>query len=300
MGVSQLGYVGIGVSNMQAWEEFVTEVLGMEIADRAPDGSVYVRMDEYHHRFILHPTGEDDVTYTAWQAPSELEFEALKAHMLEGGVEWTQGTEEEIASRMVRDMVKFEVAGITHEIYYGLKVLWERPFTPGRPFFSGFRTGDLGLGHIGFGIEMDQIPEATRIFRDVLGFKMSDWIGPTPFFHVNPREHCLTFPPRRDPSNTKKTGHFMVETNSLDDVGACLDLVTERGIELTSTLGKHTNDHMVSFYMRNPSGFGVEYGWGGRLIDDNVWQVNTYDRANIWGHRRQGQPGGPQPAAPAR
>jgi 3,4-dihydroxy-9,10-secoandrosta-1,3,5(10)-triene-9,17-dione 4,5-dioxygenase len=87
----------------------------------------------------------------------------------------------------------------------------------------------------------------------------------------------------------------MVETNSIDDVGSCLDIVTERGIELTSALGKHTNDHMVSFYMRNPSGFGLEYGWGGRLIDDRIWQVNTYDRANIWGHRRQGQ----QPAQQA-
>lgn len=26
-------------------------------------------------------------------------------------------------------------------------------------------------------------------------------------------------------------------------------------------LGKHTNDHMVSFYLRTPSGFNVEYGW---------------------------------------
>ncbi|MFD0567797.1 hypothetical protein ACFQ2M_41870 [Kitasatospora saccharophila] len=33
----------------------------------------------------------------------------------------------------------------------------------------------------------------------------------------------------------------------------------------------HPNDHMFSFYVRTPSGFSVEYGWGGLLIDDATW-----------------------------
>ena len=39
---------------------------------------------------------------------------------------------------------------------------------------------------------------------------------------------------------------------------------------------------MMSFYMTNPSGFGIEYGWGGRLIDDDTWQVTKYAGASIW------------------
>ncbi len=285
VGISQLGYVGIGVSDLDAWEEYLTEVLGMEISERADDGTMYVRMDEYHHRFALYPNGADDIAYVGWQVPSEEEFDQVKAAMFEGGIEYVQGGRDEIENRMVRDLVKFEVTGVPYEVYHGLKVLFEQPFKPGRPI-SGFKTGDMGLGHIGFALEMDEIPEATRIFTEVMGFKMSDWIGPTPFFHVNPREHTLTFPPKRDPNATRKVGHFMVETNSIDDVGICLDICKRKGVEITSSLGKHTNDHMVSFYMKNPSGFGVEYGWGGRLIDDSVWQVNTYDKANIWGHER--------------
>ena len=285
MGVSQLGYLGLSVSDTEAWEAYATDILGMEVSERAADGTLYLRMDEYHHRLALHPTGLDDIAYVGWQVPNEREFEALKQSMFEGGIEYVQGSRQEISDRMVRDMVKFEVTGVPYEVYYGGKVLWEQPFKPGRPI-TGFKTGEMGLGHVGFALEMDDIPETTRIFRDVLGFKMSDWIGPTPFFHVNPREHTLTFPPRRDPNDPKKIGHFMVETNSLDDVGSCLDLCMQKGVEITSSLGKHTNDHMVSFYMRTPSGFRVEYGWGGRLIDDTVWQVNTYDKANIWGHLR--------------
>jgi hypothetical protein len=45
------------------------------------------------------------------------------------------------------------------------------------------------------------------------------------------------------------------------------------------------NDHMVSFYLANPSHFAVEYGWGGRTIDDRVWQVEHYASVeSVWGH----------------
>ena len=45
------------------------------------------------------------------------------------------------------------------------------------------------------------------------------------------------------------------------------------------------NDHMVSFYMANPSGFALEYGWGARMIEEATWQVEHYDTADsLWGH----------------
>jgi hypothetical protein len=47
---------------------------------------------------------------------------------------------------------------------------------------------------------------------------------------------------------------------------------------------------MTSFYMANPSRFGVEYGFGAREIDDSCWQVETYDSGSIWGHRRPAPP----------
>jgi hypothetical protein len=67
-----------------------------------------------------------------------------------------------------------------------------------------------------------------------------------------------------------------------------------------STLGRHSNDQMVSFYMSTPSGFEVEYGWGGRLIDDATWQVQRHDRGTLWGHKLQldaPPPPAPQPVA---
>ena len=53
------------------------------------------------------------------------------------------------------------------------------------------------------------------------------------------------------------------------------------------TMGRHTNDYMTSFYAHTPSGFFVEYGCGGRLIDPDTWVAHeTFDGPSFWGHER--------------
>jgi biphenyl-2,3-diol 1,2-dioxygenase len=189
---------------------------------------------------------------------------------------------------MVRDMVKFSASGVPLEVFYGPKVVFERPFrSPLR--ITGFKTGGMGMGHIG--VNADDNEEITHILMNGLGLKVSDALGGGErFFHCAgdaAREH--TFVLGRDgafESEGRRIQHFMVELNSLDDVGSGLDRVEDNGVVLSSRLGKHTNDHMISFYMFTPSGFRMEYGWNGRTVDDATWNVQIYDRGSIWGHRR--------------
>jgi len=289
MPVSQFGYLGIGVSDVHKWEQFATEILGMEVTERANDGTVYLRMDEYHHRIALVPNGKDDMAYVGWQVPNRKEYEEIKAKLLQAGVEYVPGTPEEIKNRHVSDMVKFDVSGIPMEVYIGPHVLFERPFKPGRPI-TGFKTGSLGLGHVGLNPQDPKdFARVAQILQECLGFLPSDAgaDGTERFFHCNGREHTAVVGNR--PSK-KRIGHFMVELDSIDDVGRAYDLADEKGIWINQRLGRHTNDHMISFYMETPSGFGIEYGWGGRLIDDKEWQVTKHDQFSMWGHRRPEKP----------
>jgi hypothetical protein len=41
---------------------------------------------------------------------------------------------------------------------------------------------------------------------------------------------------------------------------------------------------MQSFYLETPSGFWIEYGYGGRDIGPD-WEIKTYDQPMLWGHR---------------
>jgi hypothetical protein len=79
----------------------------------------------------------------------------------------------------------------------------------------------------------------------------------------------------------------MVELFSLDDVGQCFDLALGEEGRIGTTLGRHINDEVTSFYSHSPSGFMVEYGWGGRVIDVDNWQPEEVTWGpSMWGHDR--------------
>ena len=101
------------------------------------------------------------------------------------------------------------------------------------------------------------------------------------FLHCDPRHHSLALVP----ADQAALYHFMLEMNTLDDVGYTLDRHAETGTPISAGLGKHTNDHMISFYSVSPSGFDVEIGCGGRLIDDRTWTVTQLTKPSYWGHR---------------
>jgi 2,3-dihydroxybiphenyl 1,2-dioxygenase len=282
--VSQLAYVGIGVSDMARWRSFAQDILGMQIVEDG-DGTVCLRMDEYHHRIALHPGGEDDVRYIGLQAPTLAAYEQAQAALRAAGVSVIQGTAAELANRRVLDLVKFETGDLPFELSVGPNMRWDPPFRPARPM-SGFKTGPLGFGHV---VLRSMTPEdSVKLLTGALGFRISDYIGAMVFLRCNPRHHSIAFQPRGKDlprSRDKRMWHFMLETGSLDDVGTALDLATKAGTPLASTLGRHSNDQMVSFYMVTPSGFEVEYGWGGRLIEDSTWEVQRHDRGSLWGHK---------------
>ena len=63
-------------------------------------------------------------------------------------------------------------------------------------------------------------------------------------------------------------------------------VVKAKAAPLAMTLGLHSNDEMISFYARSPSGFQIEYGTGGLLIDDAEWLPPRFDVPSFWGHVR--------------
>jgi 2,3-dihydroxybiphenyl 1,2-dioxygenase len=301
MAVTQLGYLGIGVSDLDAWSDYVTNVLGLEIAARDEDGSLRLRMDQYSYRFILHPSGEDDLIFTGWEVKDEESLNQVAATLRANGVEVTEGTPEDHQARNVIGLIKFQdPAGLATEVFYGPYLDKVHPFNSPRGI-TGFETGDngnMGLGHIVVGVP--DLQSCMHFYRDLLGCKISDYIdlsmGPmklrVAFFHANERHHSIAFggpleagsaPATLGGAGRKRLNHFMLELKSIDDVGITYDMINEKGIK-AGKLGRHTNDHMFSFYMQTPTGFNVEYGWGGRHVHDDDWQVQYYKDASIWGH----------------
>jgi 3,4-dihydroxy-9,10-secoandrosta-1,3,5(10)-triene-9,17-dione 4,5-dioxygenase len=79
--------------------------------------------------------------------------------------------------------------------------------------------------------------------------------------------------------------HLMVEVDTLDAVGQALDRINTDGFQLSSTLGRHTNDKMVSFYVRAPGDWDIEFGTEGMRVDENYYTAEEITADSYWGHQ---------------
>jgi hypothetical protein len=103
------------------------------------------------------------------------------------------------------------------------------------------------------------------------------------FFGVNDRHHSLALCPAPH-GGAPGLVHIMVEVDSLDAVGRALDRVVKQGCSLSSTLGRHTNDKMVSFYVRAPGGWDIEFGTDGMKVDETYYTAEEITADSYWGH----------------
>ncbi|MFN0096932.1 MAG: VOC family protein [Dehalococcoidia bacterium] len=282
--VSQLGYLGLSVKDKASWRGYARDVLGLH--DREEGGALLLRLDSHDHRFAVEESGADDIAYAGWQVASKADLDAVAARLEAAGVAVTAGSAETAERRHVAGLIQFaDPDGHAVEVFQGP----ERdttPFQSPKGIDAGFVAEDQGLGH--FVLFTSDLARAMAFYTDMLGFKVSDYVNmgggmKLGFLHCNPRHHSIAF--AEVPKARKAAHHFMLQLGLMDDVGKTYDQVNDTGIRVLATLGKHSNDHMTSFYMANPSGFGVEYGWGARTIDDACWQVEQFDSGSMWGHR---------------
>jgi len=289
--ISRLGYLGFEVSDVAAWERFAVDALGLLVSERRSDGSIAFRIDDQAERIVVHPGSRDDLAYAGLEVDGDATLHRLSEALNRAGFPTTDLGDEVARARRVRRVLRVEDPnGVPIELFHGP----ERAADPFRSplVASGFVTGDEGLGHVVLAA-MD--PQATeRFYCELLGMRLSDRVEVEmapgfslliTFLHANPRHHTVAFAAAPMP---KRLHHFMLEVGVMDDVGQAYDRCLKAGIEIANTLGVHPNDRMFSFYARTPSGFAVEFGWGGRKVDDATWKVARYDQMSVWGHHMPG------------
>jgi 2,3-dihydroxybiphenyl 1,2-dioxygenase len=290
--VESLGYVGLAVSDLARWSEFATNLLGLQSVSRA-DGSLDLRMDNYATRLRLISGTEDDIAYVGWELRDAGALAALRRTLEAHGVSVAEGTPAQAADRYVTGLIRFDdPEGLRSEAYFGPLQRTHDPFVSSRGV--SFKTGRGGLGHIVLVTKDMAAREA--FYSEILGFRVSDYIHTEvvpgkplnlTFMRCNSRHHSIAFAhlPLK-----KKLQHLMIEVQSIDDVGRALYRCMDAGQHISLSLGRHSNDDMLSFYPLSPSGFDIEYGWAGLEVDDDTWHVLQHDTNSAWGHRYQRPP----------
>ncbi|AXB43848.1 iron-dependent extradiol dioxygenase HsaC [Amycolatopsis albispora] len=292
MGIRSLGYLRIEATDLAAWREYGLKVLGMVEGKGTDPEALYLRMDDFPARLVIVPGESDRLAQAGWEVANAAELEEVRQSLAAHEVPFKEGTAEQLADRHVVEMITFEdPSGNQLEVFHGIALQHRRVVSP---YGHRFVTEEQGLGHVVLSTHDDAA--ALHFYRDVLGFRLRDSMRLPPqfvgrpadgepawlrFFGCNPRHHSLAFLPMPVPSGIV---HLMVEVENTDDVGLCLDRALRRKVPMSATLGRHVNDLMLSFYMKTPGGFDIEFGCEGRQVDDDTWMARESTAVSLWGH----------------
>ena len=287
--LQNLAYIVVEASDLAAWDDFAVNIVGL--ARGVGNGKALpLRMDDHPWRILVQEGRADDLAAAGWDLGSAEALEEYVDGLRGNGV---AVAEADPATRSVTRLYSAEdPIGFYHEFYFGRTGLDSAaPATSPVVRGEGFVTGELGIGHI-LPVAKDY-DASVRWYQEVLGLRYSDRIrqemapgvyADATFFHAaTGRHHSLAtgaFPSR------KMLNHLMLEYRGMDDVGAAFDRARSADIPIVLELGHHPNDRMFSFYMRTPSGFGLELGYGGIVINDSSWEPQVYSMMSDWGHRR--------------
>ena len=299
--IRSLGYLRISSPDVAAWREFGVRVLGLTEGRGPEEGALYLRMDDFPARLVVVPGERDRLLSSGWEVADAGALAAVGRALADAGIPVKAAAPDELAARRVGELLRFDdPAGNALEVFCGA-ALEHRPAVS--PYGNTFVTGAMGLGHVVLPVPA-AADAALAFYTDVLGFRLRDsmrmpaeFVGGAPgdppvwfrFLGCNPRHHSLALAPIPAEAGIV---HLMIEVATLDDVGRALERFTRRGAPVSASLGRHANDLMVSFYVRTPSGFDIEYGTDGRQVDDATWVSRETTAVSLWGHSFAG------PAAP--
>ncbi len=292
MAVSASGYLRIGATDVNAWMDFGTGVLGLMDAQRDDNGGArFLRMDEHPFRLMIEPAEADGLIAAGLEFPTQDAWQRTCEVLQEAGHDVTAGSADEAKRRCVTEFATVQdPSGNTLELYWGRELDYTPLVSPQGidSFVTHYRQpGDMGFGH--FVLPAPDIDATTAFYTDLIGMGITDVLYPPGmdgvkinFMHANnPRQHSLALFSGPHPLGVV---HIMVEVETMDEVGRTMDRAKAAGSHFLATLGRHVNDNMCSVYLLAPGGIAVEFGHDGLLIDWETHVPTVSTEGDLWGH----------------
>ncbi|MBV1906350.1 MAG: VOC family protein [Pseudomonadales bacterium] len=282
-GVIALSYLGLTCDDLDSMQKLLGPVLGTSTSKT--DNEMSVRIDEQAQRLSVEKGDANDIQYAGFEVADEAALNKVMQQLKQSGYASKRADAETANKYGVLGLLETaDPDGLTVHVVYGVSLRPEQPFVSEAGV--KFVTQDQGLGHMV--LTVTSMEESRRFYEQGLGFKVSDFVAlpmgenslELTFLHCNKRHHTLALAPLPIP---QRLLHFMLQVDSIDSVGLSLGRAKAAGYKISSDLGRHTNDHMLSFYVKSSSGFDIEYGYGARTVSED-WPVGRYHSASIWGH----------------
>ncbi len=299
MAVSSLGYIVVETRDLARWRTFATDTLGIMEAPAPQPKVALFRIDDRPFRFWVQEGTREAFVAPGWEFATGEAFEQAVERLRAANRPVQIATPDEARARQAYALARStDPAGNAMELFYGRFYDYVPFVSPaGVSTFITGDNGDMGMGHVV--LSAPNFEETHAFYKTVLGFGDTDLArfelpgdgpdepsGSFAFLHArNGRHHSLAL--GQMPASPSGAVHIMLEVGTLEDVGRAYDRVLKSNgvVPLSATLGRHVNDKMTSFYMQSPSGFDIEIGWNGFVIDPDSWVPTTSLTISDWGHK---------------
>ena len=262
--VTDLQYVALAVPDLATERAFFTDVWGLEEVTEI-DGKVYLAAASSPLPYVIRLRQDDEkkTDLVGFTAANEADVDAIYARAEAAGAKLinapgpAEGPAGGYACRF------FDPDGHALEIVAGAT-----PRTPRE--LAKNEAVPLQISHIVF--HSPQHKALEQWYRDVLGFRLSDWLGDfMVFLRCNTAHHRLAVLPGPPALN-----HIAFDVRSVDDLMRGLARMTNNGVHLQWGPGRHTAGNNTFTYYSTPNGNTVEYTSDLAEVDEASWQPTVY------------------------
>jgi catechol 2,3-dioxygenase-like lactoylglutathione lyase family enzyme len=285
IGVKKISHATYETPDLERQIEYYTNIIGLSLIARERDAA-YLANTVDHHSVILRNGPQARCTQIGFQLGPDDDLDGFEKQTAGHGLHTARKRD---AEPTIEDMVTFEdPKGTVMEVF--------RQPEPQKQAFPKQGIVPHKLGHVAF--HCTDVKTVTRFYCDVLGFRVSDWMGDFfSFLRCGPDHHTINL------VETGKNKHFHTafELRDWGHMQTACDFLSRSGYRILWGPGRHGIGHNLFCYHRGPNGLITElFAELDQMKDeslgyfdprpwhrDNPQRPKTWpkspDAANLWG-----------------
>lgn len=245
--VTEIRYVGYAVADLAAERAFYAEKWGLREV-HAADGLVYFAAHGHDELFVvrLREDALQRIDVIALATGTRADVDALHERVRDYGctVIWAPRDLDQFGGGY--GFRFFSKDGLPYEISAGVERGTARAI-------ARLEAIPEKISHIV--MHSPRHREEVQFFIDVLGFRLSDWLGDfMAFLRCNAAHHRIAFLPGPPCLN-----HVAYDMANVNEVMRGVARLKKQGIDIKWGPGRHTAGNNVFSYFTTPGGFAVEY-----------------------------------------
>lgn len=274
IGVRKIAHASYEMPDLEPQIDYYTNVLGLTLIEREKDAA-YLASTIDHHSVVLRKGDEIKCVNLGFQIGPDDDLDAFERQTQAQGVKTERKRD---AEPTISDMVTFaDPKGTIMEVF-------RRP-EPLRQKFQLKGIVPHKLGHVAF--HVTDVKNVTQFYCDVLGFRVSDWMGDHfSFLRCGPDHHTINL------IETGKNRHFHTafELRDWAHMQQACDYLSIHGYRMLWGPGRHGIGHNLFAYHRSPTGLITElFAELDQMKDESLgyfeprpWHRDNPQRPKVW------------------